>query len=168
MDFELLCVSKNGIKIYWDPINSHASTHFADTSNLRELVIEVLEGKELKAENLEFEIDMGRVVGTCDVIEVDDSDDVVYAFRKNRKEQGYVPFVKSRKAKSDSYVSIAIEKLPDGKYILSSAWIGKWDDPPFPQQSRATKESVSYWNSHAFIWGSQEIVDNSVVTKKPW
>lgn len=168
MNLELLCTSKNDIKIYWDPKNSHASTHFADTPNLQNLVVEVFKTHDLEDNNLEFDIDMGRVVGTCDVIEVDDNDNIVYAYRKNRIEQGYVPFVKSRKANDDTYVSIAIVKNTDELYVLSSAWIGKWDDPPFPQQTHATAESISYWNSHAFVWESQEIEDNSVITQRPW
>lgn len=161
-------MSKNKKQIFYDSVNSHASTHFADTPNLRELVVEVLENRDINKDELEFDIDMGRSVGTCDVVETDSSDEIVYAFRKNRREQGYVPFTKSRPAQPNSYVSIALLANPDGTYELSSAWIGTWDDPPFPQQPHATDESKPYWSTHAFVWGSQEIIPGTELDKCPW
>ena len=165
---ELLCVSKNKKRIYYDSVSSHASTHFADTPNLRELVIEVLEIRDINTDNLEFDVDMGRTIGTSDVVETDDSDEIVYAFRKKRRDQGYVPFTKSRPAQPDSYVSISLLANPDDTYQLSSAWIGTWVDPPFPQQPNATADSVPYWSAHAFVWGSQEIEPNSEIKNCPW
>jgi len=165
---ELLCISRNGKKVYWDSVNSHAVTHFTDTPNLKELVIEVLENKDLENNNLEFDIDMKRVIGTTDVTEVDDTDEIIYAIRKNRRDQGYVPFTKSRKAQNSSYIFIALILNNDNSYSLSSAWIGRWDDPPFPQQAHATAVSKDYWNKHAFVWGSQEIEPGTETNVKPW
>jgi hypothetical protein len=165
---ELLCISKNGKHVYYDSINSHASTHFADTPQLRELVIEVLQTRILSNVNLEFDIDTGKVIGTCDVVETDNSDEIVYAFRKNRSEQGYVPFTKSRYAQPDSYLSVSLIANLDGTYQLSSAWIGKLNHPPFPQQPDAIAESKSYWSKHAFVWGSQQIEPNSEINNCPW
>jgi hypothetical protein len=165
---ELLCVSKNGKQIYYDAVNSHAATHFADTPHLKQLVVEVLQKRDINEKVLEFDIDMGKTIGTCDVIETDDTDEIIYALRKNRPEQGYVPFTKSRVAKPDSYISIALTTRLDNAYQLFSAWIGTWDDPPFPQQPHATAESKPYWSKHAFVWGSQEIELDSVISTCPW
>jgi hypothetical protein len=165
---ELLCLSKNKKRIYYDSVNSHASTHFADTPGLRERVIEVLESRDLGDDNLEFDLDVGRPIGTCDVVETNESDEIVYAFRKNRTEQGYVPFTKSRPAQASNYISIALVANMDETYQLSSAWIGTWDDPPFPQQPHATIKSKPYWSAHAFVWGSQEIEPGSVIESCPW
>jgi hypothetical protein len=165
---ELLCRSRNGKHVYYNPINSHAATHFTDTPQLKELVIEVLKNRDLNDDNLEFDIDMGRVVGTTDVVEVDDADEIVYALRKNRAEQGYVPFTKSRKGQPDSFISIALVANQDGSCELSSAWIGVWDDPPFPQEPHAPPESKVYWSKHAFVWGSQEIEEGTETSDCPW
>jgi hypothetical protein len=165
---ELLCVSRNGKKVYWDSVNSHAVTHFADTPNLKKLVIEILENRDLDFTNLEFDLDVKRIIGTTDVTVVNDADEIIYAIRKNRKDQGYVPFTKSRKAQNSSYISIALVLNDDNSYNLSSAWIGKWDDPPFPQQTHATAESKDYWNTHAFVWGSQEIESGTETKVRPW
>lgn len=165
---EILCVSRNGKQVYYNSMDSHAATHFADTPKLKELVVEVLRGRDINNDNLEVDLDMGRTIGTCDVVETDDSDEIVYAMRKNRSEQGFVPFTKSRDTQPSSYISIALIANLDGTYQISSAWIGTWDDPPFPQQPHATQESKSYWSRHAFVWGSQEIEPNSAINSCPW
>ncbi|MEO6761358.1 MAG: hypothetical protein ABI220_03205 [Candidatus Saccharimonadales bacterium] len=165
---EFLCFTKNGKSVSYDTVNSHAATHFADTPILRGLVVEVLKGLDIKDDNLEFDLDMGREIGTSDVVEIDDTDVVVYALRKNRKEQGYVPFTKSRAAQPNSFISIALEPDPDSSYKLSSAWIGRWDGPPFPQEPHATTESIPFWSKRAFVWGSQEVEPGSVIDDCPW
>ena len=163
-----LCVSKNGKQVYFDSEHSHAATHFADTPQLKALVREVLQNTNIEDENLEFDLDMGREIGTCDVVETDTTDVIVYALRKNRTEQGYVPFTKSRPAQPDSNISISLVADTDGTYHLSSAWIGTWDDPPFPGQPHATPERRPYWSTHAFVWGSQEIEPGSELRNCPW
>ena len=167
-DVELLCTSKDDKKIYVDSVSSHAATHFADAPQLKELVIEVLENRNIATNKLEFDYDMKRIIGTCDVIEASENDEIVYAIRKFRYDQGYVPFIKNREAQDDSNISISLIANPDGTYQLSSAWIGTWDDPPFPQQSNATPESPIYWKKHALVWGSQEIEAGSETSVCPW
>jgi hypothetical protein len=163
-----LVTSKNGKDIYYDPIHSHAATHFEDSTNLKDLVVEILKNKDLIEDNINFDIDMGRIVGTTDVVQTNDSDQVVYALRKNRTEQGLVPFVKSRQGEPCSYVSVSLIKQPGSSYLVSSAWIGEWDDPPFPGEPHANENSKKYWKRHAFVWGSQEIQVGSETQKRPW
>jgi hypothetical protein len=165
---EHLCDSKNGEQIYYDPMHSHAVTHFKNAPQLKALVIEVLENRELDDTKTEFDIDMGRIIGTTNVVEVDRADEIVYAIRKNRKDQGYVPFTKSREAQPSSFLSISLVAQQDGSYELSSAWVGSWDDPPFPQEPHATQKSKDYWNKHAFVWGSHEIEPGTERTARPW
>lgn len=168
MSLQLLCKSKDGYKVFYDAIHSHAATHFDDTPGLKVLVSEVLEDRNIAENKLGFDLNMKRVIGTCDVVEANDSDEIIYALRKNRAEQGHVPFTKSRKPESSTFISIALVPSEEETYILSSAWIGTWDDPPFPQQPHATPESKPYWSCHAFVWGSQEIEPNSAIESCPW
>jgi len=58
---ELLCASKNGKKVYYDPIASHAATHLQDTPELKNLVIEAIGTMNLRGEPVAKQIDMGRV-----------------------------------------------------------------------------------------------------------
>lgn len=170
MPKELLAVSKNGVAVHYDPIYSHAATHFEDTPQLKELVQEIIEGLELQGQEIATHLDMGRVVGTCDVVEVDDTDQILYGKRKNRDEDGLVPFTKSRQGESCRNVAVHLVPQNDGGYILSSAWIGTFgeDDEPFPGSPHATERSVDFWSKRAFVYGSQEIVAGTETTKKPW
>lgn len=166
---KLLCVSKNGREVTYDPVYSHAATHLEDTPQLKELVVEVICNMNLDGEELKTDIDMGRVVGTCDVVEVDEADGIVYAMRKNRKEDGLVPFTKTRKATPCSSVAVHLVSHSDGSYELSSAWIGVFgDDEPFPDSPDASVKSAEYWRHYAFVWGSQEIIPGSETAERPW
>lgn len=166
-NYELLCMSANGKKIVFDSINSHTATHFDDDPTLQATAIELLSGLSLEDDLIARDVDLGRVVGNSDVVETDDTDDIVYAMRKNREDQGYVPFTKSRTSQPSSRISIYLVK-DDETYELSSVWIGEYESPMFPQMSNATAESIPYWSRHAFVWGSQEIIPGSVRTKCPW
>lgn len=165
-----LCTSQNGKRVYYDSVHSHAATHLEDTPQLKGLVIELIEKMVLEDDNIGTHIDMGRVVGTCDVVKVDDADKIVYGIRKNRDDDGLVPFTKSRKGDPCPYVTIQLIQQTDGSYILSSAWIGTFgdDDEPFPNSPLANERSVDFWNKHAFVYGSQEIQAGTETPTCPW
>ncbi len=168
---EFLCQSKNGLDVVYDPVYSHAATHFEDTPQLKTLVIEVLTNMILKGEKIGTFVNLGRIVGTCDVVEVDDIDEIVYGVRKNRTEEGHVPFTKTRKAKPSSSVAVQLKRLNSTTYELASAWVGTYgedEDEPFPQAPDANERSKDFWSKHAFIWGSQEIQPGTLLKDCPW
>ena len=165
---ELLCKSANGIKVVFDPVNSHTATHFNDSPGLRTLAQELIKSLKLDGELIAKDIDMKRTVGDSDVVTIDKTDKLVYAMRKNREDQGYVPFTKSRSSQPSSLVSIHLIKKSEDTYELSSIWIGEYDSPMFPQMNNATKESIPYWSGHAFVWGSQEIIPGTERADCPW
>lgn len=168
--YEHIGRSKNGVEVVYDPVHSHAETHFEDTPQLKGLVAEVVASMDLKVQEVATHIDMGRVVGTCDVVDVDETDEIVYALRKNRDDDGLVPFTKTREAPPCPYVAVHLVPQSNKTYVLSSAWIGKFgdDDEPFPNSPDATDRSVDFWNRHAFVWGSQEIQPGSLQPDCPW
>jgi len=163
-----LCKSRNGVNVTYDPIYSHASTHFHDTPQLKSLVTEVVGKMDLNGQEIATHVDMERVVGTCDVVAVDNTDEIIYAIRKNRENDGLVPFTKTRKPQPCRFVSVHLEPKKDGSYELASTWIGTFNDEPFPEASDANDKSVEYWNCFAFVWGSQEIIPSSETTICPW
>lgn len=165
----LLCNSKNDKRVTYDPIHSHAATHLEDTPQLKALVIEAIEGMILE-EDIMKDINMGRVIGTTDVVEVNEMDEVVYGIRKNREDEGHVPFTKSRPGNPSSCVSLQLVKKTNGTYELTSAWIGTFedDDEPFPNSPLATSRSKDFWSKHAFVYGSQEIQTGTETAKCPW
>jgi hypothetical protein len=121
---EILCKTLNDTTVIFDTDNSHTSTHFADTPDLRQLVVEVLVARALVMDVEGFDVDMGRVVGVSSVVLVDDSDEVTYAKRSRRDDQGHVPFVASRNSEPSSAVSLHLIKTGETEYELASARIG--------------------------------------------
>lgn len=109
-DNELLCVSANGKRIVFDPVNSHTATHFKDAPTLKAVAEGLLSKMTLEDDLIAKDVDMGKVIGTSDVVETDDSDEIIYAMRKNREDQGHVPFTKSRSSQPSTLVSIYIIK----------------------------------------------------------
>lgn len=168
---DFLCRSKNDVEVVYDPIYSHAATHFEDTQQLKTLVIEILQNMILEGEKIATHVDMGRIVGTCDVVEVDDIDEIVYGVRKNRTEEGHVPFTKTREPKPCCSVAVVLDRKTPDLYELSSAWIGTYgedEDEPFPNAPDANERSKDFWNKHAFVWGSQEIQPGTLLLDCPW
>jgi hypothetical protein len=165
---EYLCKSANGKRIVFDTVNSHTASHFADAPNLRELVTDILRKERLEDPIVAHDVDVGKVVGLTDVVEVGERDKVVYAMRKNHAEQGYVPFTKSQSSQPSSLVSFYLLKRDASTYELASTWIGAYETPDFPQMESATKGSISYWRNHAFTWGSQAIIPGTELSDCPW
>lgn len=151
-------------------MHSHAATHLQDTPGLKQLVQEVVEGLDLTGQEIARHYDMDRVVGTCDVINVDDTDEIVYGIRKNREDDSLVPFVKNREGDPCKLVAVHLVPATDNSYVLSSAWIGPFtdDDEPFPLSKDANARSADFWNRRAFVYGSQEIIPGTETTQKPW
>lgn len=156
------------MQVVFDPIYSHTATHFDDAPTLRAITIEVLSKMLLEGSVVATDIDMGRIIGNSDVVETDETDDLVYAMRRNREDQGYVPFTKSRMPQPCSLISVHLTAKDAETYELASTWIGQYESPMFPQMDTATAESVPFWSNHAFVWGSQEIIPDSVLLVRPW
>lgn len=166
--YEHLCTSANGKNIVFDKIGSHTATHFDDAPTLRGFAEELLSSATLHDDVVARDVDLKKVIGNKDVVQIDETDEVVYAMRKNREDQGYVPFTKSRSAQPCSIISVYLVKMDDETYELASAWIGEYESPMFPQMDNATADSIPFWTKHAFVWGSQEIIPGSVLDKYPW
>jgi hypothetical protein len=167
-NYEYLCRSANGLQVVYDPLDSHTSTHFNDTPKLKDSVIELLAYRTLEGESVGEDVEMGKIIGNSDVVNVNNEDVIVYAMRLKREDQGYVPFVKNRISEPCSLISIYLERINPDTYELKSTWIGEFDSPMFPQMENATAESVPYWLSHAFVWGSQKIIPGSERSDCPW
>lgn len=165
---EFLCESANGMRVYYDPIDSHTSTHFKDAPALKDAVKELLTHRTIEGENVGEAVDMGKIIGKSDVVDVGPDDEVIYAMRLKREDQGYVPFAINRQSEPSSLISIYLERLNSGAYELKSTWVGEFDSPNFPQMENASSESLPYWQSHAFVWGAQEIIPGTELSDCPW
>lgn len=165
---EFLCMSANGKSVVFDPVGSHASTHFHDAPGLRGEVVGLIKSLVLESDLIARDYDMGRVIGNNNVVEIDDTDELVYAMRKLREDQGYVAFTKSQSSAPCTKISVHLIQLDEDTYNLYSTWVGEYESPPFPQMKIATAESIPFWSKHAFVWGSQEIIPGTETAECPW
>jgi hypothetical protein len=159
--------TKNGIAIIYDPVRSHAATHFADTPHIIPFVKQILENTEIVTNQaiVEFDADTGQDLGNSDLVETDDADKIVYAIRKNRDH--YTRFTKSRSPQPTSRIAVSLARTNDTTYNLYSAWLGPMT-PPFPDSALATADSAPFWSNHALAWGNQEIQPGTETDICPW
>jgi hypothetical protein len=163
---EFLTKTANGKDVYYDPVNSHAATHMADTPQLRGLVKEILAKLVLEEDKMFFDTNMGRIVGTSDLVQNDPKDEIVYAIRKNR--DIHTSFNKTKAPQPSSIVAVYVERRTEKEYELMSAWIGTMNTPPFPGDSAETSDSKKFWMSHSLAWGKQEIIPGTETSTCPW
>lgn len=162
---ELIGYTQNHIAVYYDPVHSHAATHFKATPGLKALVQEVLAGIVTTGEYMWSETDMGREVGATDLVETDSTDEIVYAKRQGRST--YSRFTKSRRPQPSQIVTVALEPLDENTYLLKSAWIGPVGYS-FPDSPDAVPESREYWANHALVWGEQAVQPGTETNRSPW
>lgn len=163
---EIVGQSQNGVTVWFDTTESHAATHIADTPGLRDLAAEVLSQSEITGDYMQFHLNLGRTVGTSDLIENQPGDEIVYAKRLNRNE--YTVFNKTRPPQPSQLVTVAVEKREDRTYELVSTWIGPSDSPSFPGTERETPESKPFWTKHSLAWGRQEVQPGTETKICPW
>lgn len=149
----------------YDPISSHASTHFGDTPQIVPWVKKIIEQTDIVEPEMAFNTDTGALLGNSELVETDETDEIVYAIRKNR--DTYMRFTKSRKSAPESTIAIVLWDVKDGSCALHSAWLGLIT-PPTPDSPRKTEQSLPFWTSHALIWGTQEIIPGTEVFDELW
>jgi hypothetical protein len=156
----------NGVEIYIDLIKSKAARSIARQPQLLGLIKEALKGKSLTGPEMHIEQDMGRVVGYDFIITTKDGDAVFYA--KLINEQIYTRFVKTGKALSTQFISLALESSADGKaYEVQSARIGP-SIPPRPGTSGETAASKRYWETHAVMQEGESLQLKTLSKKCPY
>lgn len=158
--------SQNGKAVWYDADNSHAATHIADTPNLESLAAEVIAQIDIGGEYMLLHKDLGRIVGTSDLVVNLPGDKIIYAKRLNRRE--YTAFNKTQPPQPSSLVTVAVEQRDDGTYELVSTWIGQSDAPSFPGTERETDDSREFWSQHALAWGRQAIQPGTETADYPW
>jgi hypothetical protein len=168
-DYKLLGYSKNNKKVVYDPVGSHTATHFEDTPELKDLVIEALAAMVLEDEQIdELPINMGRIIGLTDGVTNDRNDEIVYAKRKHRN-HGWTPFNKTQKSRPSPWLVVSLTQISNDTYELMSTFIGDGESsPPFPGEPNETPDSKDYWSSHSLAWGTQEIQQETLTNKCPW
>ena len=158
-DLEFLGNLASGEPVY-DRHNSHLHRE------VQELLPEIVAGVSGAERFMVHEHDFGRVVGYCNCVATSGSDKVVYAQRPKRA--GLTRFVKNRQAEPATK-AVVILKRDDYEpyYVLITAFVGGLAAKE-PWDPRATDEDREFWETHALVWGSEEIIPGTETAVCPW
>lgn len=167
MNNQLLGITKNGYNVYFTEESSHAKTHFAHHPKLLRAVKNALPEITAGEASVRVQMDTGEIVGTRDLIETVPEDTIVYALREKRTT--YSRFVKNKQPVNSSQIVIDIRKSsPSSKnYYLYTAYVGILT-PSFPGGDYLPEQSLKFWSNHALIWGTQEVIPETITSHCPW
>lgn len=146
--------AKNGATVYINLIGSQASASIAQHPYLVGLVKELLQQTNVKGPQMYFDRDMGRPVGSANVVETSDKDTILYAQALHG--ELYKRFVKNGQPLSTQHISVVLKRDEDGEYELVDTWVGPLR-PPNPGTDDATEASREYWDTHAFVLDREPI-----------
>lgn len=146
--------SADGYEIHID--KAHMQQHQTVLPLLEEVIPNLTIGEQ---KVLKTEIDMGRVVGVTDCVPTTQWDDIVFAQRVGRP--GKTRFTTNRKQPECNHITVVIRRFGE-KIKLLTAYIGRVAErEPFDPSIRSGAElmrSKHFWDNHALVWGSQEVV----------
>lgn len=162
---ELLGTTKDGARVYLDSEKSHAITHFAHHPKLRAVVEQIIPTLESGPEIVRIEHDAGEIIGTTDLVETNENDEIVYAMRPRRTV--YSRFAKGKTPAPTSWITFALHRTGKSEYTIYTAFIGR-NTPSFPGGDYLPEQSREFWSKHALVWGSQEVVPGTETLECPW
>lgn len=114
------------------------------------------------------EVNMGRVVGQTTCVPTGAEDTIVYAQRLKRA--GATRFVMDREPKDCDSIVVILKKASawdEYDYVLIAAFIGKKAEPE-PWDRNATPASRNFWDTHALVFGSEPVYQDTVTPVCPW
>ncbi|HSW79817.1 MAG TPA: hypothetical protein VLG47_03500 [Candidatus Saccharimonadales bacterium] len=157
----MLDETNDAYDIYINLISSSAGHYISRRPHLIGLVKELLSNITLRGARIVIEQDMGRGIGTSDIVATSDTDIIYYA--QPLKSEVYSRFAKNRYPQSSSLLTVVVARDSDGNYEVCDAWVGS-KHPAFPGDQHATAESKEYWKTHALVHDAQ-VVQSKTITK---
>jgi hypothetical protein len=157
--------ASDGNEIFVNLIDSPASIAIARQPQLVTFAKEIIALTKLKKKNIILEFDMGRNVGNCDIVETTDKDFIVYA--KPLRQNGFRRFVRRRAPVQTSLVTLILHFHDGEGYELHDAWFGS-NTPAMPGSQEETKDSKTFWASHALVLDSYQLQSKTLTTVCPY
>ena len=118
-----LGISTDGESVFLDSMNTNIDYHLLETPNLIDLVVEALPSiSVMDKRQVLVERDLGRIVGTTNLVETTNKDDIIYANRIGRK--SYSRFARSRDPIPCRSIIVVLRKGDSG-YSLWTAMCAK-------------------------------------------
>ena len=152
-------------EIYVNLISSSAGHYLSRRPYLIGLIKELMSAKKLTGTRMVIEQDMGRNIGTTDIVSTSTNDSIYYA--RPFKTQAFSRFAKNRHPQPSNTLTVIIERDTDGNYEVSDTWIGPYC-PAFPGDNHETADSKTYWQTHALVHDAQVIQSKSITKDCPY
>jgi hypothetical protein len=161
----MLDETKDGYDVYINLISSSAGRYLNRRPYVIALIKELLVTKRLHGQRIVIEQDMGRGIGTTDVVTTSDKDTIYYA--QALKSDVFFRFARNRYPQTSSTLTVIVERDSDGNYEVSDTWIGG-DHPAFPGDKHETSTSKEYWQTHALVQDAHVIQSKSLTKTCPY
>lgn len=152
-------------EIYINFMTSAAGHYLNRRPYIIALIKELLAMNKLHGKLVIIEQDMGRNIGTSDVVATKETDSVYYA--KPLNSDVFWRFTKSHYPQISSLLTIIAVKDEDGNYEINDTWIGG-HHPAFPGDKQATPDSLGFWRTHAFVQDARQIQSKSITKSWPY
>jgi hypothetical protein len=140
--------SNDKYDIYVNLITSPAGHYLSRRPYVLDLIKEMLAAKQLRGERVVIEQNMGRHIGTTDVVSTSGDDTVYYA--QALKSQVFSRFARNRYPQTSTWLTVIAEQDGDGNYEVRDTWIGA-NYPAFPGDEHESADSKDYWLTHALV-----------------
>ena len=102
-------------------------------------------------------IDLGRIVGKDNCVEVNDLDTVKMLQRKGRR--GLTPIVFNKDAMDTNLVTIGICRDDDGLLTVFTSFFGqKAPKEPWDAKEHELPESITFWKTHALVYNAGDYI----------
>lgn len=161
----MITESGDGYDIYVNLINSPAGHYLSRRPYVIGLIKELLSKQNLKGSRVVIEKDMGRSIGTTDIVLTKDNDTIYYA--QPIKSDVFSRFAKNRYPQPSTTLTVIIERDSDGNYEVVDTWIGP-NCPAFPGDELETRDSKKYWENHALVHEARAVQSKSVTKDCPY
>src|SRR5579863_1711503 len=138
----LIAESDQTYEVYINLISSSAGRYLSRRPYVIGLIKELISSQKLKGSRVVIEQDMGRHIGTTDIVQTSFNDAIYYA--QPLKSKVFSRFAKNRYPQQSNALTVIVQRDSDGNYEVCDTWIGP-SCPAFPGDEYETRESKLYW-----------------------
>ncbi len=162
--FVITEIDKNH-EVYVNLISSPAGHYLSRRPYVMGLIKRLVTSRKLGSGRIIIEHDMGRNIGTTDIVSTGSNDNIYYA--QPVKTEAFSRFAKNRYPQPSNTLTVIVEQDEEGNYEVSDTWIGPYC-PAFPGAKDETADSKTYWKTHALVHDARTIQSKSVTKNCPY
>jgi hypothetical protein len=152
-------------EVYINLVSSSAGSYLSRRPYVLGLIKELMALQKLSGDRIVIEHDMGRSIGTTDIVLTSGTDNIYYA--QPVKTATFSRFAKNRYPQPSNILTVVVVLDDEGNYEISDTWIGSYC-PAFPGTMAETDDSKEYWETHALVHDSLSVQSKSITKVCPY